>query len=77
MARKARNDSAIRIDGGGEAGVGIAQQPAIVFDGTHAGLVQVLGPCAGVAVPAVVGNIDEDLGAVGGKLTDFSGKMDS
>ena len=33
-----------------------------------------LGPGAGVAVPAVVRDVDEDLGAFGGELADFAGE---
>src|SRR5450755_4028337 len=74
FARDGGHDSSVRVDGGGDAGVGVAQQPAFIFDGPHAGLLQVLGVGAAVAVPAVIGNIDEDLRAVGGELADFVGK---
>ena len=55
----------------GDTGIGIAEQPASGFDGTHASLVDVLGVGAAVAVPGVVGDVDQNLGAVGGKLADF------
>ena len=42
-----------------------------VLDGAHAGHVEVLPRSAGVAVPAVVGEVDEDLCTVAGEVADF------
>ena len=58
----------------GDAGVGVAEHPAAIFDGAHAGHVEVLPGRAGVAVPAVVADVDQDLGAVEGELADFVGE---
>ena len=71
LARHAGDDAAIGIDGSGDTGIGIAEQPASGFDGTHASLGDVLGVGAAVAVPGVVGEVDQNLGAAGGKLADF------
>ena len=71
VARCGGGDSAVGIDGGGDSGVGGAKDPAVIFDGAHADHVEVL-PCgAGVAVPAVVGDVDEDVGALLGELADL------
>ena len=74
MARNALADAAIGIDDGGDAVVGVAQKPAAVFDGAHAGHVQVLPGRAGVAVPAIVADVDEDLGAELREVADFVGE---
>src|SRR5262249_35031784 len=54
LALEADGDPSIGVDGTGQTGVGVTQQPAAIFDGTHAGLIKVLRPCARIAVPAVV-----------------------
>src|SRR5579862_2244347 len=74
LTRNASDDSSPGIDGGRDPGVGGAEQPAVVFDGAHAGLVQVLRVGATVAVPSVIGNVDEDLRALIGELADFVGE---
>ena len=68
------DDSPVGINRRRDAGVGVAQQPAVVFDRAHAGLFQVLGVSPAVSVPAVVGDIHKDLRAVGGQLPDLIGK---
>ena len=50
------------------------RQPAIIFDGAHAGLIQVLRVGAAVAIPSVVGNVHQELRALIGELADFIGK---
>src|ERR1035437_3634536 len=52
-------------------GIGIAQQPAIVFHSAHACLVQVLPRSASLAVPPVVRDVDEQFSAVFCELPDF------
>ena len=65
-------DAAVGIDGCGDAGVGGAKDPAVVFDGAHADHVEVLPGGAGVAVPAVVGDVDEDVARLAvGELADL------
>ncbi len=74
VAGNALADAAVGIDGRGDAVVGVAQNPAAVFDGPHARHVQVLPGRAGVAVPAVVADVDEHLGAEPRELADLVGK---
>src|SRR5579864_8367746 len=62
------------IDGGGDSGVGGAENPAIVFDGTHASLIEVLRISATIAIPAIVGDIHENLRSVIGELANFVGE---
>ena len=50
------------------------KQPAIVFDRSHARLVQMLRVRAAVAIPAVVGDVHENLRAIVRELTHFIGK---
>src|SRR5580700_8738136 len=52
VARRGGGDSAEGIDGCGDAGVCGAQDPAVIFDGSHTNHVEVLPTSAGVAVPA-------------------------
>src|SRR5579864_3295240 len=59
-----RCDSSPWIDRGGHTGIGGAQQPSVIFYGSHARLAQVLRISSAVAVPAVVGNIHQHLGAL-------------
>jgi len=58
VARDALGDAAQRVDGGGDSGIGVAEDPAAVFYSAHAGHVEVLPGGAGVSVPAVVGDVD-------------------
>ncbi len=62
MARNALADAAVGIDDSSDAVIGAAEKPAAVLDGAHAGYVEVLPGGAGVAVPAVVADVDEDFG---------------
>ena len=50
------------------------ENPATIFDGAHADHVEVLPWSAGVAVPGVVADVDEDFGAELGEVADFVGK---
>src|SRR6185437_14655763 len=50
------------------------KNPAMVFDGAHADHVEVLPGRAGVAVPAVVGDVDENFGSLLGVLANLIGK---
>ena len=77
VARGGGGDSAVGIDGGGDSGVGGAKDPAVIFDGAHANHVEVLPGGAGVAVPAVVGDVDQDIGAFLANWRISSPKMDS
>ena len=74
VAGNALAHAAVGVDGCGDAVVGVAQQPAAVLDGPHARHVQVLPGGAGVAVPAVVADIHQHLGAIGGKMAHFVSK---
>jgi hypothetical protein len=71
MTRRGGSNAAIRINGGGDAGVGGAKYPAVIFDGAHADHVEVLPWCTGVAIPAVVGDIDEYLRVIFHELADL------
>ncbi len=68
-AGRLRHHAAEWIDGSGNSRVRGAQQPAVVLDGTHACDVQVLLGCPRVAKPAIIGDVDEYLSAMIGKLT--------
>src|ERR1035438_4862906 len=61
MPRSRQGHAAPRIDGGGDAIVGVPQYPSVIFDGSHARHIEVLPRSAGVAVPAVVGDVDQYL----------------
>ncbi len=74
MAGNALPHPAIGIDDCGYAVVGVAQNPAAVFDGPHARHVQVLPGSAGVAVPAIVADVHQHLGAQLRKLPHLVGK---
>src|SRR5580698_1175394 len=74
VAGNALADAAEGIDNRGDAVVGVAQQPAPVLDGAHAGHVQVLPGRAGVAIPAVVAQVHKDVGAELGELPHLVGK---
>ena len=74
FARNARDHAAPGIDRGGDAGIGFAQQPAIVFDGPHARLIQVLREGAAISIPSVIGNIHQKLRALISELPDLIGK---
>ena len=54
VARDGLGDAALGVDGGGDAVVGVEENPAVIFNGAHAGHVEVLPGGAGVAVPGVV-----------------------
>ena len=71
VARSGGGDPAVGIDGCSDSGVGGTKNPAVIFDGAHADHVEVLPGGAGVAVPAVVGDVDQDIGALLGELADL------
>ena len=71
VARCCGRDSAVGIDGRCDSGVGGAKDPAVIFDGAHAHHVQVLPGSAGVAVPSVVGDVDEDVGPCLSEVADL------
>src|SRR5208337_2753732 len=50
------------------------QQPPVIFNGPHFGLLQVLFPRAAVAIPAVVRDIQQNLCALQRSLPHFVGK---
>src|SRR5437588_12230648 len=64
-------DSAVGIDRRGDSCVGGAKDPAVIFDGAHANHVQVLPGGAGVPVPAVIGDVDQDVRSPLGELADL------
>src|SRR5580704_5332263 len=68
------HDAAVRIDDSGDAAVGVAQQPTVIFDGAHASHVEVLPRCTALAIPSVVGDVHEKLSAIGGQVADLIGK---
>jgi hypothetical protein len=74
VAGNALADAAVGVDDGGDAVVGVAQDPAAVLDGAHADHVEVLPGGAGVAVPAVVADVDEDFGAELGEVAHLVGE---
>ena len=71
LTGRAGHDSPAGVDRGSYAGIGIKQQPAIVFDGAHAGLLEMLCVGSAVAIPAVVGNVHQRLRPIVGKLSDL------
>ena len=71
LARHAGYDSAVGIDRGSDPGIGVSQQPASILDCPHASLLEVLCVGAAVTIPSVVGNVHENLRAVGGGLPDL------
>src|SRR5437868_13847668 len=68
------HNASIGVDGSTHSGIGIAQQPARIFYGTHTSLFQMLRVSATIAIPAIVRNIHEYLRPVGGRLPDFVGE---
>src|SRR3984885_5869053 len=64
VTRHTRHKPPVGVDDGRDAGVGITQQPAAIFDRTHARHVERLPRRAGVAVPAVVRDVDQHPGAL-------------
>ena len=74
VARDALAYPAVRVDGCGDAVVGGAQKPAAIFDGAHASHVEVLPGGAGVAVPAVVADVDQNFSAELGEVADLVGE---
>ncbi len=64
MARCALHHASVRINGRRHPRVRIAQQPAVILDRPHPRHVQVLPGSAGVAIPAVVGDIHEYLRSI-------------
>src|SRR5579859_1059841 len=74
LARGLRHNASVRINAGGNAGIGVAQDPAIIFNSPHSRHVQVLAGSAMLAVPSVVGDVDEHLRAIDRELPDFLGE---
>ena len=70
LARDGGHHSAVRINRGRNAGVGVTQQPTVIFYRAHARLFQVLRVSPAVAVPAVVGNVHKHLRSIGCQLPD-------
>jgi hypothetical protein len=58
VARDRLADAAIWINRSGGAVVGVTQNPAAIFDRAHPRHIQMLPGSAGVAVPAVVTDVD-------------------
>src|SRR5271170_3698197 len=73
IPRQGAEDASVGIDGSGDAVVRGAHDPAAVFDGANARHAQMLLRGGGVAEPAVIRNVHEELGAIGGETADFSG----
>ena len=74
MARRALHNPPVRIDDGRYAAIGIDQQPTIIFYGSHPAHIQVLPGRAGIAIPAVVGDVNQNVRAQVDELTYFIGK---
>src|SRR3984957_6171917 len=74
VARDALADASVGVYDAGDAVVGVAQDPAAILDGAHAGHIEVLPGGAGVAVPAVVADVDENFCAERGELANFVGE---
>ena len=68
IARQRSHHPSIRIDRRGDARVGVPQQPAMVLHRSHPGLIQMLPTCAGVPIPSIVRDVDEDLSPMQRKL---------
>ena len=71
------DDAAVGIDETREAVVGIAEQPAPVFDRSHARHHQVLRRSRRAAEPSIIRNIDQQFGAVWREPAHLSGKIAS
>src|ERR1700735_5241817 len=71
VGRRGGSDSSVGVDGSGNASVGGAQNPAMVFDGSHTNHVEMLPGSAGVTVPAVVRDVDENVGSLLCEVTDL------
>ena len=63
-------DSAERIDRRSDPCVSGTKNPAVIFNGTHTNHIEVLPGGAGVAVPAIVGDVDQDIGSLLRELAD-------
>src|ERR1035438_1083769 len=74
FARRGSYNPSRRSDGSRHPRVRRREQPAVIFDGAHFGLLQVLLPGAAVAVPAVVRDIQQNLCALQRSLAHFIGK---
>jgi hypothetical protein len=61
VARSSDDDSAAGVDRRRNTGVRRTENPAMIFDGSHPDHVEVLPRSAGVSIPSVVGDVDEDL----------------
>ncbi len=75
VSRQPGHDLPARINNRRHAVVGGPQQVAAVFDGPQPRHLQVLQASGGIAKPAVIGNVDQNSGAVGFRTS--CGKMDS
>src|ERR1700761_4814107 len=64
VALHAGSEPAVRIDDRGDPGVGIAKQPAAIFNGAHSRYVERLPGRTRVAIPAIIGNIDQHFRSV-------------
>src|SRR5215469_4529871 len=62
---------AIRIDRGANAAVRVADDPAAVFDGTDTDHAKVLLGSFGLAEPAVIREVEQELGATSDKRAHF------
>src|SRR5262249_62410709 len=71
MARHSQKDGFVRVNRSGQAAIGIADEPAAIFNGPHTRNAQMLFRSGGAAKPAVVGDIDEQLRAVSGEVADL------
>lgn len=65
-------DAADGMDKAGHARVGTAEQGESGFDGSEAGVGEVLGGADGRTKPCVVGEVHEDLGATAGEIEGFA-----
>ena len=77
IALGGRHDPSVRIDRRRHPRIRPRQQPPLILDRPHLRLLQVLFPGAGVAVPAVIRDIQQNLRALQRSLPHFIGKIDS
>ena len=74
VARNALAHPAVRINRRCDPVVGVPQNPSPIFDRPHAGHVQVLPWSARIAVPTIVADIHQHLGAQASELPHLVGK---
>lgn len=74
VAWRRRSNLAIGINDRSDAGVRCTKNPAMVLDSPHADHVEMLPGSAGIAIPAIVGDVDEHLRSLLNILANLVGK---